>query len=147
MTIIGEFGRQLGPLRRALLRATRAADGLPEMPEAHIEVLRALAGRETMSTTEIAERLRLARPTVSNLLGAMERAGLVELVRDGADRRRMTVRVSGYAAELLNRYDAACERALAEAFARLGPEDRRALECAVPIFPQLTELLCTRSER
>ncbi|MBB2947637.1 DNA-binding MarR family transcriptional regulator [Actinoplanes lutulentus] len=146
MTIIGEFGRQVGPLRRALLRATRAADGLPDLPEAHIEVLRALTGQDGLSTVEVAERLRLARPTVSNLLGAMERGGLVELIRDGTDRRRVTIKISAYAADLLIRYDTACENALAEAVARLGADDRAALERIVPVLPQLTELLCDPCE-
>src|ERR1044072_2972035 len=71
-----EFGRLLGPLRRAVLR-TRHTAGLPELPEAQSELLRVLAEGDA-TPREVAPRLRVAPSTVSNLVRTMSAAGLVE---------------------------------------------------------------------
>lgn len=41
-TAAAELSRLLGPLRRAVLRTTRSAEDLPDLPEAQIELLRVL---------------------------------------------------------------------------------------------------------
>ena len=74
-----ELGRQLGPLRRSLLRATRDVAQLPDIADSHIEVMRALAAEPSMSPGRLATRLNLARSTVSKLIRAMVDAGLVVL--------------------------------------------------------------------
>ncbi|MFB2554395.1 MarR family winged helix-turn-helix transcriptional regulator [Herbiconiux liangxiaofengii] len=141
MTFASELGRQLGPLRRSVTQATRAEEALPDLPEAHIEVLRLLGDQPDLSTTQIAGRLRLARPTVSNLLSSMVRSDLVELVRQSTDRRLVTVRRTPRAVELLARYDVTSERIIDEALARLSSRDRSALEKAVPAMERLIEVL------
>ncbi|MGW7521149.1 MarR family transcriptional regulator, partial [Streptomyces sp. NPDC054796] len=76
------LGGLLGPLRRAVLRATRNSEGLPDLPEAQIELLRTLStAPEGLSPGAVAARLRVARSTVSNLVRVMSAAGLVERVR------------------------------------------------------------------
>ncbi|MFF5668481.1 MarR family transcriptional regulator, partial [Streptomyces griseofuscus] len=72
------LGGLLGPLRRAVLRATRNAEGLPDLPEAQIELLRALSSSpEGLSPGAAATRVRVAPSTVSNLVRAMSAARLV----------------------------------------------------------------------
>ncbi|MCZ9343501.1 hypothetical protein NGM37_37680, partial [Streptomyces sp. TRM76130] len=59
------LGGLLGPLRRAVLRSTRNAEGLPDLPEAQIELLRALAtAPDGLSPGAAAARLRIAPSTV-----------------------------------------------------------------------------------
>ena len=105
MSNAAALSRTLGPLRRAVLRATRLAEDLPDLPETHIEVLRTVADTPGLGPPAIAEHLRLARPTVSNLMKTMQRAHLIELTRDVDDARRVHVTATATALELLRRYD------------------------------------------
>ena len=81
----------ISPLRRALLRAAREQEGLPEIPDTQVEILRSLPRGTVLSPGGLAQQLGRNRSTVSNLLAAMERAGLV--IRRGAtnDRRQVEV--------------------------------------------------------
>jgi DNA-binding MarR family transcriptional regulator len=139
--VAAALSRTLGPLRRAVLRATRLAEDLPDLPEAHIEVLRTVADAPGMGPPAIAEQLRLARPTVSNLMKTMQRAHLVELTRDADDARRVHVTATAAALELLRRYDAASEKILTAAMNELNPDERRAVAAAVPALTKLRSIL------
>jgi len=135
------LSRTLGPLRRAVLRATRLAEDLPDLPETHIEVLRTVADTPGLGPPAIAEQLRLARPTVSNLMKTMQRAHLIELTRDVDDARRVHVTATANALELLRRYDAASEAILTAAMNELDPDERAAAAAAVPALAKLCSIL------
>ena len=135
----------ISPLRRALLAATRAAAHLPELPDAQIDVIRALPRGSAKGPAQIAAQLRLSRPTVSNLLGAMEADGLIERSPDPADGRRVVVRASARALDLFDRFDAANSRLVAEATAALDDRDRAALAGAVPVLERLCAVLADTS--
>ncbi|WP_051872280.1 MarR family winged helix-turn-helix transcriptional regulator [Streptomyces sclerotialus] len=133
-----ELGRLLGPLRRAVLRATRNAEGLPDLPEAQIELLRALAAApEGLAPREAAARLRIAPSTVSNLVRAMTAAGLVQRVPHPHNLRTVTLTASAEALRLLERYDSASTATLARASDELPPTDRAALTAALPALSRL----------
>jgi DNA-binding MarR family transcriptional regulator len=133
------LGSLISPLRRSLLRVARSAEHLPEIPDAQIEVLRALpAGRES-SPGELADDLGLSRPTISNLLRDMERAKLVSRRSATHDRRRVVVAASDRALDLLARFDRASADVLAEVLGRLGDDDRRALDAALPALERLRD--------
>ncbi|AEW94178.1 MULTISPECIES: MarR family winged helix-turn-helix transcriptional regulator [Streptomycetaceae] len=134
-----EFGRLLGPLRRAVLR-TRRAEGLPDLPEAQIELLRALAETGTATPRQVAARLRVAPSTVSNLVRTMTAAGLVERTPSAADLRTVHLAASPRALDMLDRYDRTSTAALRRALDGLAPAKREALERALPV---LAELLTT----
>lgn len=131
------LGGLVGPLRRSLLRASRAAAVLPDVPEAQVEVLRALDGAGGSSPSALAARLGLARPTVSNLLSAMEGAGLVERRASGGDGRRTGVHLTPLAVQRLRAYDEAATGVLLEALGSLPEEDLRALTAALPALERL----------
>jgi DNA-binding MarR family transcriptional regulator len=135
------LSRILGPLRRAVLRATRTAEALPDLPEAHIEILRAVVDQPGMSPPAIAEHLKLARPTVSNLMKTMRRADLIELTRDEDDARRVYVSATRTAKGLLRRYDAASEDILTTALSTLSPAERKAIEAAIPALSKLQSIV------
>jgi len=135
------LSRTLGPLRRAVLRATRLAEDLPDLPETHIEVLRTVADTPGLGPPAIAEQLRLARPTVSNLMKTMQRAHLIELTRDVDDARRVHVTATATALELLRRYDTASEAILTAAMNELDPAERAAAAAAVPALAKLCSIL------
>ncbi|MFK0240129.1 MarR family winged helix-turn-helix transcriptional regulator [Microbacterium sp. NPDC090281] len=131
----------ISPLRRALLAATRAEAGLPELSEAQIDVLRTLPAGASRGPAEIAAQLRLSRPTVSNLLSSMEADGLVERGPDPSDGRRVVVRASDRALDLFDRFDAV-NSALVERVSReLDDADRAALDAALPALERLCAAL------
>jgi len=136
----------ISPLRRALLAAVRADAGLPELPEAQIDVLRTLPRGTARGPAQIAARLRLSRPTVSNLLSSMEADALIERTSDPSDGRRVVVRASARALDLFDRFDAANSALVAKASEDLGDDDRAALAAALPVLERLcAALTATRS--
>jgi DNA-binding MarR family transcriptional regulator len=136
-----ELSRLLGPLRRRVLRRSRDLAGLPDLPEAQVEVLRTLTAQGPQSPSGLAQALRLARPTISNLLRAMTAAGLVSRTPDPSDLRVVDVRATPEALSLLRRYDAASEATLAAAVERLDPRDQQALPGAVEVLGRLLAAL------
>jgi DNA-binding MarR family transcriptional regulator len=128
-----------------VLRATRAAEGLPDLPDTHIEILRTVADCPDISPRAIADRLGLARPTVSNLIQTMKRDGLLTLVRNADDARVVHVTVTDFAAELLSRYDTTSERIVSAALNQLTPKERAAVAAAVPALTQLQAILAGRT--
>ncbi|QUH04626.1 MarR family transcriptional regulator [Saccharopolyspora erythraea] len=141
MDTAADLGRLLGPLRRALLRSTRAAEELPDLPEAQIEVLRVLAAEGPLGTSAVAERLRISPSTVSNLVRSMMSAGLVQRRRSESDLRAVGLSATPEALDLLERYDQASREILRTAMDRLGADDRARLADAVPALENLVSNL------
>ncbi|MDJ0470211.1 MarR family winged helix-turn-helix transcriptional regulator [Rhodococcoides fascians] len=140
-----ELGRQLGPLRRSLLRATRDVAQLPDIADSHIEVMRALAAEPSMSPGRLATRLNLARSTVSNLIRAMVDAGLVDRSITAGDLRGATLTASPKAVKLLAEYDAASSQVLANALDELSQHNRQAIAAALPALAEITSILARRT--
>ncbi|MDM7892306.1 MarR family winged helix-turn-helix transcriptional regulator [Curtobacterium caseinilyticum] len=129
---------RIGPFRRTLLRTSRAVADLPDVPDAQIEVMRALSADPAgTAPSSLAARLGLARSTVSNLVSAMEQSGLVERRVVGGDGRRATVHLTPLATERLRTYDEAATAVLVDALARLSDDDRTALAAALPALERL----------
>lgn len=131
----------LSPLRRALLTASRAAHDLPDIPDAQIQVIRALPAGESRAPSDLADELRLDRSTISNLLASMQRSGLIERRPDPSDGRRALVSTSARARSIFASFDAASARILGEALGVLDPTDRMAVAAAVPALERLLSAL------
>ena len=136
-----DLARLLGPLRRRVLRRSQERAGLPDLTEAQVEVLRALTADGRLGLRELARRLRLARPTVSNLLRTLTAAGLVARTPGTGDQRRVEVSATGTARDLLDRYDAASTATLTDALDRMDAADRAALPGAVAVLERLLATL------
>jgi len=136
---------RIGPFRRALLRTSREVADLPDLPDAQVEVMRALTG-STTTPSALAARLGLARSTVSNLVSAMESVGLVERRLAAGDGRRTELRLTPLAEERLAAYDEASAAVLVEALGRLAPEDRTALAAALPALEHLHHEITHRGD-
>ncbi|WP_198415998.1 MarR family winged helix-turn-helix transcriptional regulator [Cryobacterium algoricola] len=134
-----ELTRLLGPLRREMSRATRAAEELPDIPEAQIELLRVLVVSGPLNTRDAAVALRIARPTVSNLVKAMTAAGLVERASTGDLRSAMLV-ATPHARDMLFRFDRTSMATVAAAIARLSPDEQGVLASAIPVLNRLRNL-------
>lgn len=134
----------ISPLRRTLLAAARRAEHLPEIPDAQIEIIRALPRGTAMAPSELAERLDLSRSTVSNLLRAMDSAGLVTRNPRTDDRRQVQVSVSVKALDLFERFDHAGAALVAEAAAALPAADHQALAAALPALERLRDAIAAQ---
>lgn len=136
------LGGLLGPLRRAVFRSTRSAEGLPDLPEAQIELLRVLStSADGLSPSSAAALIRVAPSTVSNLARAMSAAGLVERIRPEFDQRTVVLTASAEALQLLKRYDRASSAALTSVIDELSDDDRVALEQSLPALGRLVAAL------
>ncbi|PVE65340.1 MarR family winged helix-turn-helix transcriptional regulator [Microbacterium testaceum] len=132
----GSLAHQLGPLRRAVLRASRSAADLPDIPDAQIELMRALAAADN-TPSDLADSLGLARSTVSNLISQLEREQLVERHLVAGDGRRTRVALTPLAQARLRTFDESATRVLAEALRGLDPGDVAAITAALPALDRL----------
>ncbi|MFH8594464.1 MarR family winged helix-turn-helix transcriptional regulator [Streptomyces rimosus] len=81
-----------------------------------------LAGELTVG--ELARRLRVSLPTASELVGALNRAGIVEREEDPANRRRVLVSLSPDYRPAIERFIATRSEPLLRALDTLSPRDR-----------------------
>ena len=137
----------VSPMRRALGALAREREALPDLPDAQIEIIRLLETTGDATPSSIALALGASRPTVSNLLAAMESAGLVVRRRDASDGRRIVVSASAAALDYFARFDAATSAIMAEATGALSAIDQAALAHASGALERLTaELVRARGE-
>ncbi|KHK96085.1 hypothetical protein LK09_17290 [Microbacterium mangrovi] len=137
----GRLAAVVSPLRRMLLGAARSREQLPEIPDAQIEVIRALPAGTVLAPSVLADRLGVQRSTVSNLLKSMERAGLVERRAAAGDGRGVEVEASARALDLFGRFDLAAAAVVTEAATALSDEDRAAIAAAIPALERLRDAL------
>lgn len=137
---------EVGPFRRTLLTTARRSGDLPDIPDAQIEVLRRLDADGWSSPTGLGRALGLARSTVSNLVAAMERDGLVERRLARGDGRSTEVGLTALARRRLAVYDAAAERVLVEAMAAASATDRRVLLEVGEVLERLRQRLEERGD-
>jgi DNA-binding MarR family transcriptional regulator len=114
---------------------------LPALPEAQIAVLRTLRGSPALTPAELAERLGLARPTISNLLRDLEGAGFVTRARSEVDRRSVTLTITERARQVQDAFHRGRVEVASSAWASLDESDRAALTAATPALHRLADLL------
>lgn len=132
-----DFSALLRSLWRAVVRTTRLSEGLPELPESQVDALRVLAQAGPMTPGALADELRLARTTVSNLLRDLVSAGLVERCRSGADGRSAILVPTTRALTILETFARARVEVIETLLARLSSEDLRSIEGAIPALHRL----------
>jgi DNA-binding MarR family transcriptional regulator len=87
-----------------------------------------------LTPSELAERERVQRPTVTRVLARLEEAGLVDRAADPTDRRSSLVSISPDGHALLESVRARKDAYLARRIDALEPADREALERAAAIL-------------
>jgi DNA-binding MarR family transcriptional regulator len=90
-----------------------------------------------LTPSELAERERVQRPTVTRVLALLEEAGLVERAADPQDRRCSLVSISGDGRALLEAVRARKDAYLARRIDALDAADREALERAAAILERM----------
>jgi len=92
-----------------------------------------------LTPSELAERERVQRPTVTRVLARLEEAGLVDRAADPQDRRSSLVSISDDGRALLETARARKDAFLARRIDALEPADREALDRAAAILERMLE--------
>ena len=92
-----------------------------------------------LTPSELAERERVQRPTVTRVLARLEEAGLVDRAGDPQDRRSSLVSISDDGRALLDAARARKDAFLARRIDALEPADRAALERAAALLERMLE--------
>lgn len=113
---------------RELLAAQRRLRGREAQRPAALSfsqyaVLRVLADGESHSSGELALAADVSPASVTRLLDGLERGGVVARVRDGADRRRVGVRITETGRGVLVEKDGAIHAAWEEVLADAEPAE------------------------
>ncbi len=132
-------------LRRSLRSSVRSDVPWETLPMAQVELLQRLADEPGLGVSELAERQRLARNTVSNLVQRMVVADMLERRARDDDRRAVTLTVTDHGREQLASWRRANEDRVHEALGDLGPDERTAIAAALPALHIFADRLEERS--
>lgn len=140
-----QFAHLLPALWRGVYRATRSSADMPAL-ESQTQILRKLVAVGALSPAQLAEELRLARPTISNLVRGLVADGLVERTPSESDGRSVLLDATARGREVLLGFREGRAEVLAEALNDLRAADRRRLYAALPSLDRLLEKLDERAE-
>lgn len=121
---------------RTMRRASRTATQLPAN-ESQVTILRLLVTRGERSPSELAEALRVARPTLSNLLKDLVNTGLVERSVAKHDHRAIMISATAEGRAVLETFRRERAEALRAALAQLLPDEQEAVLAGVAALRQL----------
>jgi DNA-binding MarR family transcriptional regulator len=129
-----KLAERLLEVSSALIRAARgaASEGARrDVTMAQMELLRLVRRRPEITATEAAAELRLARNTVSTLVGQLKGQGLLERVRDDIDGRVIRLRLLPPAQERMAAWRERRLRATTAAVSGLSSAEMAAIADAV----------------
>src|SRR4051794_31213630 len=133
-TLADELDQRLTTLWHVLGRR-----GKRELSRTAASVLATLRDTGPRRITELAEREAIAQPTVTTLVGRLERDGFVERRADPDDARAVLVHLTRAGLDRLNEMRAAREVLLEARLAALTEEEREVLAAALPVLDKLME--------
>jgi DNA-binding MarR family transcriptional regulator len=128
-----------GRLRLAIARTARRLrqEAGTELSPSLTAALATIDRHGPMTPSEVAQRERIQRPTVTRLLARLEEAGLVQRTPDPADRRSSLLSSTPAGHELMEELRTRKTAYLARRLERLDPEERATLERAAAILEKV----------
>jgi DNA-binding MarR family transcriptional regulator len=129
-----ELDRRLTTLWQILGRR-----GKRELSRTAASVLATLRDAGPRRITELAESEAIAQPTVTTLVGRLERDGFVERRTDPGDARAVLVHLTPAGLDRLNEMRAAREAVLEARLRTLTADERAALAAALPVLDKLIQ--------
>ncbi|HWK25273.1 MAG TPA: MarR family transcriptional regulator [Solirubrobacter sp.] len=133
-TLADELDRRIAGLWHVLGRP-----GKNELSRSAASVLATLRDSGPRRITELAESEAITQPTVTALVGRLERDGLVERRRDPEDARAVRVHLTDEGREQLARRRAARAALLNARLSHLTDAERAALVAALPALDRMLE--------
>ncbi|MDQ3162661.1 MAG: MarR family transcriptional regulator [Actinomycetota bacterium] len=122
---------QLRPVLLRLGRELRKETESLGVTARQVTLLWLIKTNRGLSLRELAAEERISAPALSGHVDRLERAGLIERVRDETDRRRVGLTLTEEGARLLRRVRARRTTWLAERLGGLEPEEVAAIEAAI----------------
>jgi DNA-binding MarR family transcriptional regulator len=124
-------------LRRLVRRRLRPAMPEPALRGAHVELLHVVDAQPGVGVAAAARALHLADNSVSTLVNQLVGAGLLRREVHPTDRRAARLELTEVARDRMRHWRASRDRLVGTALARLGDEDVRAVEAALPALRRL----------
>lgn len=120
-----------------ILRRLRVRDRDSDLSGPRLSALSVVVFGGPLTITELADAEQVRPPTISRMVGELEKQGLVRRHRDTSDRRVQRVEATDAGRRLLQQGRERRVRALAERLASLPAEERRRIRGAVPALEHL----------
>ena len=120
-----------------LLRRLRLVDDRVGLSAPRLSALSVIVFRGPLSLSALAAAEQVRPPTITRLAQELERAGLVERLRDATDRRVTRIRATPKGKQLLDAGRRARVELLARAVARLPRSERTLLRAAADILERI----------
>jgi DNA-binding MarR family transcriptional regulator len=117
----------LNQANHAVRSRLEAALGSVEMTGIQYTVLSVIGRHEGMSSAELSRRFYVTPQTMNELIGALERRGLILRKADPSNRRILRMNVTPSGRELLDRCDALADGVERDIFGNLSEADYRQL--------------------
>jgi DNA-binding MarR family transcriptional regulator len=129
--VADDGGAELGDLLMRVARTQRRRwrDALApwDLSPHQARALAVVCQGDGVRLSDLAERLRIAPRSATEVADALQERGLVERTPDPGDRRAVLLRPTGEGRRIRGEIDAARAADSAELYARLSPADRSAL--------------------
>ena len=122
-----------------LLRSLRVEDDASGLSAPRLSALSVIVFRGPLTLSALATAEQVRPPTITRLVQALERDGLVERLPDPADRRITRVRATPAGRRVLHAGRRRRVRRLAAAVAALPAADRRLLHRAAAVLERLID--------
>jgi DNA-binding MarR family transcriptional regulator len=123
----GELSELLMRVARAQRRRWRDALAPWDLSPHHARALGVVCERDGVRLSDLAEALRIAPRSATEVADGLQERGLVERTPDPGDRRAVILRPTDEGRRIRAEIDAARAADSSELFARLSPDDRDAL--------------------
>ncbi|WP_206340283.1 MarR family winged helix-turn-helix transcriptional regulator [Blastococcus litoris] len=123
----GELGELLMRVFRAQRRRWREALAPWDLSPHQARALKVVSERAGVRLSDLAEALRIAPRSATEVADGLQERGLVERTPDPGDRRAVLLRPTDEGRQVRGEIDAARAADSSELFARLSPADRDAL--------------------
>ena len=114
------YMRTLHAYRRLMSRSIP----MHEVPPGQIFALREIGHEDGITQRDLADRLRISRPTLTVMLQKMEKAGLIERQADEADQRYTHIHLTPEGAALHERMHGVMGEFVSQVMGSLGENDR-----------------------
>ncbi|GIF04874.1 MarR family winged helix-turn-helix transcriptional regulator [Actinoplanes siamensis] len=132
-------GSQLLPVLAQLVRFLRQLEGPDNPSSVALSVLRQLADEGPGRVTDLARVTRASQPGMTQLVGRLEKSGLVRRVPDPTDGRGVLVEVTQEGRDLRTRTYTLYAATLDGLFDELDAADSDAILSALPALARLAE--------
>lgn len=115
-------------LTRTIAESCRRVDRTGTLTPAEWRALGAIEREPGIGASALAERLAVSRSAAAQLIGRLQRKGLVERLASPSDRRSVSLRLTPTARTRLERFRATLRAEAARRFGQLAPHELALLE-------------------